>query len=153
MTYLRGGISLPLTRPTVTIPAVYSTDAAARFGCRRAVKWYCFAVAQNNDWRLLFDVKDENGLVLDVSDASAITVYVARNKRKAPAGADLTWTLSGNGVVLGIGSQFYVDMSTTQTGGLTPGKNYYEATVVLNGSTQTVAAGDLWLQDTIYGDS
>lgn len=153
MTYLRGGLSIPLTRPTVTIPAVFATAAAPNFGCRRAVRAYCFAIAQHNDWRLLFDVRDETGLSYDVDDASEITVYIARNNRKAPAGADLTWTLSGGTVVLGIGSQFYVDLSVAQTGSLTPGRNYYEATVNNNGTVQTVAAGDVFVQDTIYGDS
>lgn len=150
MTYIRSGLSIPLTRHKVTIPAVYSVDDAANFGCRRAVRYACKAIAEHNDTRLLFSVKDEDGLALDISTASEITVYIARHVRATP---DLTFTLTGGTVVLGIGSQFYVDLSVTQSGSLTPGRNYYEATVEYNGSVQTVAAGQLYVQDTIYGDS
>ncbi len=109
-------------------------------------------IPQHDDRRFIVTVYDTSGALEDVSGANEITLHISRTVQTA---ALITKTLTGGGVVLaGTPSQFYFDISSTESGStLARGANYYQIQIVNSaGEKQTVLSGQLTVIDTAIGD-
>lgn len=107
-------------------------------------------IPQHDDKRFRFNAIDQSGTALDVSTAQEITFIIATSVNGTTL---LTKTLTGGTIQIGINTQFYLDITSAESGGLGVGRKYCEARITNSaGDHQTVGAGPFTVQDTKIGD-
>lgn len=108
------------------------------------------SMCQHDDQLFRFNVKDQDGVPVDISGATEITFIVAA----AVDGAIfITKTLTGSTISIGSDTMFTLSVTDTESGGLTPGNHYWEAQITnSSGEKSTVGAGTFTVQDTKIGD-
>lgn len=104
-------------------------------------------MAQGDDKRFRVNVVDQNGTPVDISSSTEIVFKIA-NRVRSPA--ILTKSLTTGTILIGVNSQFYFDISDTESANLPPGNLYCEARITnSDGDRQTVGAGRFTVQDTL----
>lgn len=109
------------------------------------LKEISLCVGQHNDKPFLFTVRDQDGALVDISDAAQITFIVAES---VSGQIYLTKTI-GSGVTINNANQFTVTLTDTETGTLPPGVLYCEVELTDSGGGRyTIGAGEFAVQDT-----
>lgn len=107
-------------------------------------------MAQHNDKRFFVNVIDQDGVAMDISAASELTVIIAPSVTGTAA---ITKTLTGGGITLSGNTAYFFDISDTESGALTPGTLYHEHQIdTAGGDKVTILAGPFVLQDTLIED-
>ena len=103
-------------------------------------------IAQYDDKRFRFNAINQSGSALDVSTAQEITFKILTRVNGTTL---LTKTLTGGTIQIGINTQFYLDITSAESGGLGVGRKYCQARVFNSaGDVQTVGAGPFTVQGT-----
>lgn len=136
-----------------SIPVVMTCITAIfRSGCspRDCISSPAICIPQHDDRRVVIKFVDSNGTPFDITGATEITVIISKAVNTAPS---ITKTLTGEGLVRANPTTVIFLLSSAETGGLSPGRNYYECRIQnLTGKKTTVLSGVLEVQDTLIGD-
>jgi hypothetical protein len=116
--------------------------------CAHRIK---LCIPQHDDRRYVFTVRDQRGLLVDISDAPEITFIIAA---KVTGAILLTKLRSTTAIQVNNAHQFTVYISSAESGAFAPGEYYCEVRIENSGGEfQTVGAGTFTVQDTRIGDS
>lgn len=115
-----------------------------------AVQTASITIPQHDDYRLYFQVVDENGAAVDISQSNEIVFEVA-NSVIEPTEI-YQKTLGAAQINFQNNSTIYIDLTDTETG-LTTGSYYFELRLTNSGGkNSTVLKGTLTIEDTRIGD-
>ena len=136
--------SIPIVAQCIT--AVYPSGC----GPGTCVDGPNFCIPQHDDRRLVINFVDPDGAPFNIAGAAEITFIISRSVTAVPS---ITKTLTGGTLARVSPTMITVLLSNAETGGLRPGRNYYECRLSsLTGAQITVLSGFLEVQDTRIGD-